>query len=103
MKEQIKAPKIELNNEEIANLSDAQFKTLVIRMLTEMVEYGCKIEEKMKAMKSEIMENVQGTNSDQKETGTQINSLEQKEEINSQPEQNEEKRIQTNEDRLRNL
>ena len=40
MKEQIKAPKIELSNKEIANLSDAQFKTLVIRMLTEMVEYG---------------------------------------------------------------
>ena len=46
MKEQIKAPKIELSNEELANLSDAQFKTLAIRMLTEMVEYGCKIEEK---------------------------------------------------------
>ena len=45
MNEQIKAPKIELSDEEIANLSDAQFKTLVIRMLTEMVEYGCKIEE----------------------------------------------------------
>ena len=46
MKEQIKAPKIELSNEEIANLSDAEFKTLVIRMLTEMVAYGHKIEEK---------------------------------------------------------
>ena len=52
MKEQIKAPeKIQLSHEETANLSDAQFKTLVIRMLTELVEYGCKIEEKMKAMK----------------------------------------------------
>ena len=57
MKEQIKAPKIELNNEEIANLSDAEFKTLVIRMLTEMVKYGHKIEEKVKAMKSEIKKN----------------------------------------------
>ena len=38
MKEQIKAPKIELSNEEIANLSDAQFKTLVIRTLTEIIE-----------------------------------------------------------------
>ena len=38
MKEQIKAPeKIQLSEEEIANLSDAQFKTLVIRMLTEML------------------------------------------------------------------
>ena len=51
-------------------------------MLTEMVEYGHKIEEKVKAMQSEIKKNVQGTNSDGKETGTQINDLEQKEEIN---------------------
>ena len=56
MREQIKAPKTELSNKEIANLSDEQFKTLVIRMLTEMVEYGRKIEEKVKAMKSEIKE-----------------------------------------------
>ena len=71
MKEQIEAPKIELSNEEIANLSDAQFKTMVIRMLTEIVEYGCKLEEKMEAMLSETKENVQGTNSDGKETGIQ--------------------------------
>ena len=50
MKEQIKAPKIQLSNEEIANLSDAEFKTLVIRMLTDMVEYGRKIQEKVKAI-----------------------------------------------------
>ena len=88
MKEQIKAPeKIQLSDEEIANLSDAQFKTLVISMLTEMVKYGCKIEEKMKAMQSEMKRNVQGTNnSEGKETGTQINSLEQKEERYIQPE-----------------
>ena len=70
---------------------------------TEMVEYGCKIEEKMKAMKSEIKENVQGTNSDRKETGTQINGVDHKEERNIQPEKNEEIRIQKNEERLRNL
>ena len=47
MKEYIKAPeKISLSNEKIANLSDSGFKTLVIRMHSEMVEYGCKIEEK---------------------------------------------------------
>ena len=80
MEEQIKAPeKIQLSDEEIANLSDAEFKTLVIKMLTELVEYGCKIEEKVKAMKSEIKENVQGTNGDGKETGTQTNGLDQKE------------------------
>ena len=72
-------------------------------MLTELVEYGRKIEENVKAMKSEIKEKAHGTNSDGKETGTQINSLEQKEERNSQPEQNEEKRIQKNEERLGTL
>ena len=69
MKEQIKAPKTQLSDEEIANLSDAEFKTLVIRMLTEMVEYGRKIEEEVKARQSEIKESVQGTNSEGKETG----------------------------------
>ena len=58
-------------------------------MLTEMVEYGCKIEERVKAMQSEIKKNIQGTNSEGKETGTHINNLEQKEEINIQPEENE--------------
>ena len=96
MKEQIKTPKVELSEKEIANLSDAEFKTLVIRMLTEMVGYSHKIEEKVKAMQSEIQE----TNSEGKETWTQINSLEQKEEINSEPEQNEEIRIQKNKERL---
>ena len=45
-------------------------------------------------MLSEIKENVQGANSDGKETRTQMNSVDQKEERNSQPEQNEETRIQ---------
>ena len=49
VKEQIKPQKkIQLSDEEIANLSDAEFKTLVIRMLTEMVEYSHKLEEKVK-------------------------------------------------------
>ena len=100
MKEQIKAPeKIKLSDEEITNLSDAQFKTLVIKMLTKLVEYGPKVEEKVKAMKSEVNENVQRTNSDRKETRTHINDLE-KEEITIQPEQNEETRIQKNEESL---
>ena len=48
IKEQVKAPeKIQLSNKEIANLSDAQFKTLVVfRMLTGLVEFGHKLEEK---------------------------------------------------------
>ena len=80
MKEQIKAPeKIQLSNEEIANLSDAQFKTLVIRKVTELVDYGHKLDEKMKAMLSEIQENVQGTNNEGNEIRTQFNDLDQKE------------------------
>ena len=54
-------------------------------------------------MLRETKENVQGTNSDGKETGNQINGLEQKEERNIQPEKNEAIRIQKNEERLRNL
>ena len=72
-------------------------------MLTEMVEYGCKLDEEMKAMLSEIKENVQHTNIDKKETGTQINNLDQKEEINIQPEQNEQTAIQINEERFKNF
>ena len=84
VKEQIKAQeKTQLSDKAIANLSDALFKTLVIRMLTELVEYGRKLDEKMKAMLSEG-----------KVTGTQINSVDQKEERNIQPEQNEETKIQ---------
>ena len=52
-----------------------------------MVEFGRKIEEKVKAMRSELKENVQGTKSAGKETRTHINGLEQKEERNIQPEQ----------------
>ena len=99
MKEQIKAPeKIQLSDEEIVNLSDAQFKTLVIRKLTELVEYAHKLEEKVKVMKTEIKENVQETNSEEKESSIQKNDLDQKEEINIQPEQNEETRIHKNEE-----
>ena len=104
MKEQIKAPeKIQLSDEEIANLSDAQFKTLIIRKLTELVEFGRKLHEIMKAMLRETKENVQGTKSDGKETGTQMNGVDQKEERNIQLEKNEETRIQKNEERLKNL
>ena len=49
-------------------------------------------------MQSEIKENSQGTKSDRKEIGPQIEGLDQKEERNIQPEQNEETRIQKNEE-----
>ena len=61
MKEQIRAPTTELSDEEKANPSDAEFKTLVIRMLTELVEYSHEIEEKVKTMQSEMKKNIQGT------------------------------------------
>ena len=57
-----------------------------------MIEYGHKIEEKVKAMQNEMKKNIQGTNNEGKET--QINNLDEKEEINIQLEQNEETRIQ---------
>ena len=57
----------------------------------------------MKPMLRETKENVQGTNSDGKESGTQINSVDQKEERSGQPEKNEETRSWKNEERLRNL
>ena len=76
MTEHFKAPEIiQLSSKQIANLSEAQFKTMVIRKLTELVEFGQKLDEKMKPMLRETKENVQGTNSDWKETGTQINGV----------------------------
>ena len=89
MAEHFKAPEIiQLSSEQIANLSDAQFKMLVIKKLTELVEFGQKLDEKMKPMLRETKENVQGTNSDAKETETQINGVDQKEERHIQPEKN---------------
>ena len=82
MKEQSKTPERVLSNEEIANLSDGEFKALVISMLTELTELGGKMKEQMKDTQSEIRQNIQGTNSDRKETRTQSKDLEQKEEIN---------------------
>ena len=79
MKDQIKTPeKIQLNNEGTANLSDAEFKTLVIRMLTELVEFGRKLDEKMKPMLRETKENVQEPIVTQRRLG--LNGVDQKEE-----------------------
>ena len=82
MKEQTKTPEGELNDEEIANLSDAEFKTVVIRMFTDLTELTCKMKKEMKATQNKIKQNVQRNNREGKETWTQINDLEQKEEIN---------------------
>ena len=71
MKEQNKTPEKELNETEIANLSDTEFKILVIRMLKEFIEYGNNIKEKMKVTLNEIKKNLQGTNSEGKEVRIQ--------------------------------
>ena len=84
MKEHFKAPeKIQLSEEEIANLSDAQFKTLVIRMLKEIIGYCTNIKKtqaEIKVALGEIKKNLQGTKSRGDESEIQINNLEHKEE-----------------------
>ena len=79
MKEQSKTSERELSEKEISNLSDGEFKALVIKMLTELIELGQKMKKQMKYTQSEIKQNIQRTNSDRKETRTQSNDLEQKE------------------------
>ena len=83
LKEQIKTSEKELNKMEISNLSDAEFKTLVIRMLKELSEdlnSIKKIQSEMKDTWIEIKNNLQVTNSRMDETKNQINDLEYKEE-----------------------
>ena len=101
MKEQNRTPEKELSDVEIANLSDIEFKTLVVRMLKDLTEYSKSIRKEMKALLSEIKKNLQETNNVWKEAGIQINDVEHKEEINIQQEQNEETRTQKNEESLR--
>ena len=70
MKEQGKAAERELSEEEITNLSDGEFKALVIKILTELTELGQEMKKQMKDTQNEIKQNIQGTNSDRKETRT---------------------------------
>ena len=117
MKEQIKTPEKELNKRDISNLSDAEFKKLVIMMLQELTEdlnSIKKIQSEMKDTLVEIKNNLQGNNSRVDEAENQINDLEHKEskktpqKTNRQnppkpSEQQEEKRIQKNEDIVSSL
>ena len=75
MKEQNKTPEKELKEMEIANLWDAEFKTLVNRMLRKLIEYGNSMKEEMKVTLSEIKKNLQGSYHEGKEAGVQINDL----------------------------
>ena len=111
MKEQIKTSEKELNGMEISNLSDEEFKTLVIRMLKKLsedkkilrsIKIGFLIQSEMKDMLIEIKNNLQGNNSRVNEAENQINDMEHKEAKNNQSEQ-EEKRIRKNEDSVSSL
>ena len=51
LKEQNKTPRKELNEMEITNLTDAEFKTLVVRMLKELTKYSNSIKKTQAEMK----------------------------------------------------
>ena len=97
MEEQIKTPEKQLNKTEISNLSEAEFKTLVIRMDAQGTQSGPQHYKKTQLEKKdtliEIKNNLQGNNSRMDEAKNQINDLEHKEAKNKQSEQ-QEKRIQ---------
>ena len=99
MKEQIKTPEKKLNEMERGNLSDAQIKTLVIRMLQKPIRYFSAIKKtkaEIKVALSEIKTNLQGTNTGEDEAKNQISYLEHKSGKKSiQSEQQEEKRMKT--------
>ena len=82
MKEQMKTPEKELNKTEISNLSDAEIKTLVIRMLKELIGYLNNIKKTQAEMKftlNEIKKNLQGNNSRVNKAKNQLNDLEHNE------------------------
>ena len=107
MKEQIKTPEKELNEMEISNLSDAEFKTLVIKEQIKEVSEDLssikKIQSETRDPLIEIKNNLQRNNSRVHEAENQINDLEHKEAKNNQSEQEEEKTIQKNEDSISSL
>ena len=95
MKEQIKTPEKELNEMEISNLSDAEFKIMFIRMLEELSEDLSSIKKTQSEMKDsliEIKDNLQGNNSRMGEAKDQINDLEHKEAKNNHAKQQKEKK-----------
>ena len=96
MNKQIKTPEKELHKMEISNLSDAEFKTMIIRMLKELSDDLSSIKKTQLEMKEtliQIKNNLQGNNSTVDQVENQINDLEHKEAKNNQSEQQEEKRI----------
>ena len=86
MKEQIKSPEKELNKRDIGNLSEAEFKTLVIRMLKKFKEDLNSLKEiqsEMKDLLIEIKNNLQGNRSRVDEAENPINDLKHKESKNN--------------------
>ena len=103
MREYVKTPEKELNEMDISNLSDAEFKTLVLSMLRELSEDLSRINKTQSETKGTLIElknNLQGNNNRVDEAENQINDLEHKEAKNNQPEQQEEKRIQKIQDSI---
>ena len=87
MKEQFKTPEKELNEMEISNQSNAEFKTLVIKTFKELSEdlnNIKKIQSEMKDTPIEIANNLQGNNSRVDEAENQVNDLEQKQKTTNQ-------------------
>ena len=87
MKKQNNTPEKELNKMETSNLLDAEFKTLVIRMLTELSEDIHSTKKNQTEVNDTLMEtkdNLQGINSRVDETENQTSDLEYKEEKNNQ-------------------
>ena len=89
MKEHIKTPGKELNEMEISNLSDGEFKTVFIRTLKELSEDLSSIKKTQSETNTliEIKNNLQGNSSRVDEAVNQINDVEQKEGKNNQSEQ----------------
>ena len=86
----------EANKVETSNLLDAEFKSLVIRMLNELSENLSSIKKgqsEMKDILTEMKNNLQGINSRVDEAKNQHTSLEYKEAKNTQSEQQKEKYI----------
>ena len=75
IKEHNKTPEKGLNKTEVTNSSDAEFKTLMVRMLKEVIECSNNTKEEMKVTLSEIKKNLQGSYHEGKEAGVQINDL----------------------------
>ena len=95
MKEQYTTTGKELDEMEISNLSNVEFKTLVIRMLKEIIGYCNSIKKTQAAIKvvlSETKKNPQGTNSGGDEAEHQVNNLEHKEEKKAFNQNNKEKK-----------